>query len=152
MDCGDGEFFSVLPMKGHGGRQVDVSHAVAIGEEEFGVVANERLDLENAAGGHGILARVGQGDRPIFFAVVIVEAGIGLLTQAQRDVAGHPEVIAEVILDHVPLVTEAKNEFLESEGGIKLHDMPQNGAVADMDHRFGTILGFLPQPGSLAAA
>ena len=61
-------------------------------------------------------------------------------------------IIAEEVLDHLALVTEAKDEFLEPVRGINLHDMPENGAIADGHHGFGPILGFLPQPGALASA
>jgi hypothetical protein len=84
--------------------------------------------------------------------VVIMEFGILLAPEPQRDMARHPKIIAEEILDHLALVAKAEHELVKAALGIDLHDMPQNGAVADGHHRFGAVFGFLPQTGAFSSA
>ncbi|MNR53447.1 hypothetical protein D3C85_1734650 [compost metagenome] len=65
---------------------------------------------------------------------------------------GHvQEVVREVLLDHVALVTAADHEVVHAVGGIGLHDVPQDGPASDFDHRFGASLGFLRDPGAQPA-
>ena len=61
-------------------------------------------------------------------------------------------IVAEEILDHLALVAEAEDEFVEAEGGVNLHDVPEDRAIADWHHGFGAVLGFFPQPGAFASA
>ena len=63
-----------------------------------------------------------------------------------------PEIVAEVILDHIALVAEAQDKIVVPMGGIGFHDVPEDGAVADGHHGFGTEFGFLPEPGAFATA
>jgi hypothetical protein len=74
-----------------------------------------------------------------------------MLAKTQGHIARHPEVITEIIFDDVPFIAEAEDELLEPEGGIRLHDVPQNRPVADREHRLGPKLGFFPEPGAFPA-
>ncbi len=47
-------------------------------------------------------------------------------------------LIEEVVLDEISLVTAGDVEVLHPMMGIVLHDMPQDGTPADLDHRLGT--------------
>jgi hypothetical protein len=46
------------------------------------------------------------------------------------------EIIREIFLDHVALVTTTNNEFVETMCGVHFHDVPQNGLSADLYHGF----------------
>ena len=152
MHGGNGaDFLRGLVLPDDGG-DVDVADAVAVGEKKGVVIAEVFLDLADAGGGHGLLAGVGEGDGPVFLAMVRVKFHGGLGAEAQRGVARVPQVIAEVVLDHLALVAQAEDEVLEPVVRVNLHDVPQHGPVADGDHRLGTILGFFAQPRALAAA
>jgi hypothetical protein len=48
-------------------------------------------------------------------------------------------------VDHVALVAEAKDEVLVPMVGVGLHDMPEDGPVADGEHRFWPVFGFFAQ-------
>ena len=48
-----------------------------------------------------------------------------------------------VLLDHVAEVPEAEHEALEAVRRVAAHDVPQNRAVADRDHRLRPELGLL---------
>src|SRR6185369_16494562 len=58
----------------------------------------------------------------------------------------------EIFLDHVAAIAEAEHEFSEAPMGIGLHDVPENGAAADLDHRLGAELGLLAQASPQASA
>jgi hypothetical protein len=124
-------------------RNIDVPHSVTICKEEFLIVPNELFDPPDTSGGKGFFAGVGKGDSPILLIVVVMKSGVGLSAQTQSDMAGHPVVIAKEVLDHLTLITEAEDEFLESKPRVDFHNMPENRAIANWDHRFGPILGFL---------
>ena len=55
--------------------------------------------------------------------------------QIEGDVRGMQEVLGEVFLHHVLLVSETDNEIIEPEFRIILHDMPENRLSADLHHR-----------------
>ena len=60
--------------------------------------------------------------------------------------------IAEVILHHLRLETEAQHEAAEPVLRVNLHDVPENRMFADGHHRFGAELGFLLDARAQAAA
>ena len=66
--------------------------------------------------------------------------------QMKRHIGHVQEVIGEVLLDHVSLVTKADDEIVEAIVTIDLHDVPEDRAAADFHHRFGTDRGFLAKP------
>jgi len=74
-----------------------------------------------------------------------VKQCLRLGAEPQCDVASVPEVIAEIIADHFALVAEAEDEILVAVVGVGLHDVPEDGAIADGEHRLGAELGFLLQ-------
>ena len=60
-------------------------------------------------------------------------------------------IIRELLLDHMPLLAAADNEIMKSKVGIILHDMPQNGLIADLDHGFRLKVTLLADAGAQAA-
>jgi hypothetical protein len=56
------------------------------------------------------------------------------------------EVVGEVLLDDIALVTTADDKLVHAMARIELHDMPQNRLTADLDHGLGLEVGLLTQP------
>ena len=140
---------AVAAVEGDQGADIDVRHAIAIGEAEglffLDVV---RHALETAAR-HGGLAGVHQGHAPGFgLALVHFHAVVGHVEGHVRHVQ---EVVGEVLIDHVALVAAADHEVVDAVRGIDLHDVPQNGLPADLDHRLGTHRAFFADAGAEAA-
>ena len=64
----------------------------------------------------------------------------------QGKIVGNTLVVPEEILfDGVSAVAEAQNKVLVTEVGIVFHHVPKHRSVADRHHRFGNIVGVLPQ-------
>ena len=55
------------------------------------------------------------------------------------------EVVLEILLDHVPLVAGADDEFVNPMGGVDFHHVPEDRVTADLDHRFWPQVGFFTQ-------
>src|SRR6185436_3334141 len=48
-----------------------------------------------------------------------------------------------ILLDDIALVPAADHEVVHAVGGIDLHDVPEDGLAADLDHRLGPDAGLL---------
>ena len=72
--------------------------------------------------------------------------------EIKRNIAGMQEVIREPLLDHVLLVARADDKVVKTVVGIFLHDMPQDGHVADFDHRLGLVDAFFADARAKAAS
>lgn len=86
---------------------------------------------------------VREGDLPV------VNIGLEQLRLAvfQHKVVGQRfVVIQEVVLDDMGVMAQAQNEFLVAMMGVVLHQVPQNGAMADRHHGLGNVVGIFPQP------
>ena len=77
-----------------------------------------------------------------------MNSNVRLASQANLEVVVHGFVVQEVILDHVAAIAEAEDELAHSVVGVHLHDVPQDGAAADLDHRFGAEFGLFPETGT----
>ena len=80
-----------------------------------------------------------------------MELRFRIAAEKQSGVTSVPEIVPEILLDHLAFVTQAKDELVEAIVRVGLHDMPENGPVADGQHRFRTELRFLAQPRPFAA-
>ena len=60
----------------------------------------------------------------------------------KSDVGHVQEIIGEVLLDDVTLITAANHEIVDAMCGVYLHDVPQNRFAPDFNHRFGREVGF----------
>ena len=125
---------------------------VTIGKQEGFVLPDIPLDALDSEGGHRVCARIHQRYGPVLLPVTIMELDLCLPAQRQRDIARAPKVIAEILLDHLPFVAQAKDKFLVPEMRIILHDVPQYRLASDWHHRFGSKFGLFPQPGAPPAA
>ena len=57
------------------------------------------------------------------------------------------EIVGKPFLDHVLAIPRADDEVIEAVMGILLHDVPQNGLAADLDHGLGFKLAFFRYAG-----
>ena len=55
------------------------------------------------------------------------------------------EVIGEVLLDDVALVSEADDEVVDALLGVELEDVPEDGLAADLHHGLGADGGFFAE-------
>ncbi len=66
------------------------------------------------------------------------------------DIGGMEIVVGEIFLDEIALVSEAHDEVVDAVVGIDLHDVPEDGAAADLHHRLGSNGGLFTEPGTQA--
>ena len=79
---------------------------------------------------------------------------LGILVMYLHTVFGHvegdirhvQEVIGEVFLDHIALVTTADHEIGDTMSAIDFHNVPQDRTAADFDHGLGTQVAFFGNP------
>ena len=66
------------------------------------------------------------------------------------DVGHVQEIIGEIFLDDITLVAAADHEIVDAMRRIDLHDVPENGLAADLDHRLRPEIALLgnasPEP------
>ena len=69
---------------------------------------------------------------------------------AQRDgeVAVPGFVVQEVVLDHLAAITRTEHEFGQAVMGKEFHNVPEDGAAADFDHRLRSVFGFFTEAGA----
>src|SRR5260370_37388429 len=67
-------------------------------------------------------------------------------------IGGMEEVVGEVLLDDVALVSAADDEVIDAVLGINLQNVPQNGPAANLDHRLGTNYRFFRETRAEAAS
>ena len=138
----------MLAVELDGGGDVDVAHAVAIRAKE-GIALHIFGGALDAATRHRILTRLDQRHRP---GLGLVAVDLHLVrAQVERHVRTRDGVFVEVLLDDVALVAAADHEVIDAVRGIDLHDVPENGLPADLDHRLGAYRAFFADPGAEAA-
>ena len=131
------------------GTQVDVGQAVAVGEKEGLLVGKEVLDAGEAAAGHRLFAGVDEGDAPGLRMLLMHLHAV--VAHVEGDVGGVQEIVGEVLLDDVPLVAQADDEVGDAVAGEDLHQMPENGAPADLHHGLRFQMGLFGQAATQAA-
>src|SRR5690606_4079018 len=75
-----------------------------------------------------------------------------LASERDRHVTPVPQVVSEVVLDHLTLVAEAEDELPMPEMGVVLHDVPEDRLRTHRHHRLRAKLRLLAEAGSLATA
>src|SRR5712692_7209262 len=144
--CGQG---ALLAMEGNQVLDVEVAHAIPVGEAE-GVVADVAAHALEPASGHRGFAGIDQRNLPGLHAVV--EDLHFVVLHVEGHVGHVEEVVGEVLFDEITLVAAADNEVIDPVEGVQLHDMPQNRLSADFDHWFRLDLCFLAQSGAKTAS
>src|SRR5260221_8673876 len=72
--------------------------------------------------------------------------------QTNSEVVSHRFIVQEIIFDDISLIAQTQDEALKPILSINLHDMPQNRASANLDHRFGFVLRLFAKAGSFTPA
>ncbi|WP_246884198.1 sugar phosphate nucleotidyltransferase, partial [Pseudomonas chlororaphis] len=90
---GDGRVLAVGPVEVHQGADIQVGHAVALGEAEGFFILQIAAGPAQTAAGHGFLTSVDQGHAP-GLAVVLVNVH-AIFPHVEGDVGGVQEVVSE---------------------------------------------------------
>src|SRR5690606_703823 len=93
-----------------------------------------------------------EGDLPVLRRDRAVQRDALRLAEAHGEVGAGEVVVEEVALDDPTLVAEAEDEAVQPVAGEALHDVPEDGPVADGYHRLGQVFGHVTQPGALPPA
>ena len=139
----------------------------------FGIVRSLLLGVRAELGGEGLGDRLGgvirdredlggraiEALRPKLEAIFHgdeAERGADAIADAAERSVDHDigvaiAVLQEVVADHLALVAEAEHEAPHAVLGVALHDVPQDRAAADLNHRLRLKFRLFPKPGSLAA-
>ena len=129
--------------------QVDVADAVAVGQEER-LALQPALEQPDPSAGVCLDARLDEVDPPGLDRIAVLQLD---LTAGEVDADGpaHGGVIQEVPADHVAEVPERHHELADAVVGVVLHDVPEDWAFADLDHRLRSDVGLLCEPRAEAA-
>ncbi|SCM79274.1 hypothetical protein KL86PLE_90320 [uncultured Pleomorphomonas sp.] len=138
----------ILPaMKSDKGVDIDIAHAIAVGQAEGAVDIVAHAAYPPAR--HRLLAGIDQRDLPrLGMPLVDLHAVVG---EVEGDIRHVKEVIREIFLDQIALVAAADHEFIDAILPVELHDVPENRPAADLDHRLGAQMRFLADPRAQSA-
>ena len=143
--------FVVADVFRQAGAYVHIPYPVAVSEQEIFILPEIRADHFDPAGGQRLLSGFRQRHLPVAFLRDLMKHGRRCPAKLECDIARVPKVVLEIVPDHLPFVTEAKNEFVEPMPRVNFHDVPEDRASPDRQHRLGTELGFFTQTRSLPA-
>ena len=62
------------------------------------------------------------------------------------------EIVGKIFFDDILFVAAADDEFIDTVVAVSFHDMPQDGHVADFDHRLGLVDAFFADTRAKAAS
>ena len=132
-------------------RQVEVGETVRVVGEEHLVILDVPLHRDEALPDVGAQAGVDEGDLPVL-DVAVLEPHLAAALGHGEVVRDPFLVVEEELLHHVGLVAEAEDELLVPEVRVVLHEVPEDRAVPDLDHRLRDLSRVLAQPGAEASA
>jgi hypothetical protein len=105
-------------------------------------------DAAHSSAGHGLLTRIHQRHLPwLGIALVHLHA---VLSEVEGHIGLMQEVIGEILLDRITLVTKADHEIGDAMLGISFEDMPEDRLASNLDHRFRADGRFFADPGAHA--
>ena len=112
----------------------NIADTVAVREAKGLFVLDVAGHALEASTGHGLVPGIDQGHLP-WLCVTLVDLH-RIILHVECDIGGVKEVVGEVFLDEVALVTATDDKVINAVCGIGFHDVPENGFAADLDHRF----------------
>ena len=118
-ECG---IFAVTAVESDGGADIDIAHAIAIGEAKRFVVFDVFGHPAQAPACHGCVACVNQRDRPGLGAFVVHLHLVEF--HAEGDIRHVQEVVGKVFFDEVALVATADHKVVDAVMGVHLEDVP----------------------------
>src|ERR1043166_960363 len=132
------------PVEGDQLGDVDVAHAVAVGEAE-GLVPDQLAHPPQAAARHRAVAGIDERHTP---GLELLRPHVDVVPpQIERHIRAPQTVAGEILLDEDPLVPAADDEVVDAVRIEDLHDVPQDRVLADLDHRLRPHLRLFGQPG-----
>src|SRR5450756_69575 len=102
MDGRNGAYLFSLSISTNGRFNVNRGQTVPVGKQKWFAFGNVALDHLNPTGRHGVLPGVGERHGPVFLSMAVVELYPRFAPQAQRDIAGLPQIVSEIVLNHLP--------------------------------------------------
>ncbi len=129
--------------------EVDIGNTVAIGHHER-FVPDIFLHTLDPAAGLRVQAGVYQCNFPRFRDIIMNGHPVPV-GKIESHVRAVQVILREILLNQIPLVAAADDKFIEPVMGIDFHDMPEDREPADLDHRLGTQMAFLRNPGPQTA-
>lgn len=125
-------------------RKMQIGQTIAVICQKFLVAVEMFLNGSQALANVRVDSRVGECDLPVID--VAIEQLQFLAAARQDKIVGDTLVVIEkVVLHYVRPIAQAENEVFVPEVGIVLHHMPQNRAVADLNHRLRDVFR-VPDP------
>lgn len=76
---------------------------------------------------------------------------IAALSEIICNVGSVQEVVCEVLLDNVLLVSGTDDEIIVAVVAIELHDVPEDGLAAQFNHGLGLELAFFTNSSAIAS-
>ena len=138
-------------VKAHGFGDVGIRYPISVGQKHVFI-----SDMPHGSGktpaSHGMHPCFEQGNGPVLLIMGVVIGDLRVTPQFQGHITAVPEVVPEVILDDLPLVSQADDEVSEPVVGIGLHDVPKDRLAADGHHGLGAVFGFFPETSSHPSA
>src|SRR5580704_4653013 len=115
-----------------------VGQAIAVVGQEFFFSLQVSLHLLQALTDVGTDPRIREGDIPILNITV---KQLDILGPGGQDevVGGTLIVVQKIVFDRFRTMPQAQDKVLVPVVGIVLHYMPEDGAIADLYHRFGDV-------------
>jgi hypothetical protein len=138
-------------VEGDQGVQVDVRDPVAVGAEEEGT-AEVLPGAPDAGAGHSGATGLRAGDLPVQGILEVGHDAGRRSAEGDGEVVVVEVVVEEVVPDHVALVAQAEDEAIEAVAGEVGHDVPEDGAAADLHEGLGLHVRGRTQPRAPAAA
>jgi hypothetical protein len=139
---------SVVVVERHKPIERHIGDSIAVGKHER-LAIDERRKAPYAPSSQRIETGTDQMDFPGFLVAPAPLHGAG--TEIDREVACHIGKLQEEILHYLGLVAKRHHELVESVGGIELHDVPENGMLADLHHWLGDGDRLLGKPSAEAS-
>ena len=131
------------------GVEVNVAHAVAVGEHKC-LRSDVFLYPLYPRTGLGVQAGVHEGHPP-GLGYVGMNGYMVLRRKIKGNVRTVQIIVRKIFLNHMALVAAANDEVIKAKAGIILHYVPQNGLLSYGNHRFGLQVALFADAGAQTA-
>ena len=145
-----GGLAALLAVMGNQGGHVHIRHPIAIGETEAAAIqigAHTRQATTCLA----LIPRIHQRHLP-GFALALVHLHVVIDVHMERDITGVQEIIGEILLDQIALITAADNKLVNAKMAINFENVPENRLASYLHHRLWLEVGFFAEAGTESAS
>src|SRR5690348_174921 len=88
-------------------------------------------------------------DHPVF--TITLDRVYRAIGKIDRHAAAKRAIVEKEALYHLATITKRDKKLFEAVVSVVLHDVPEDGTPADLDHGLGTQFGLLRQARALSA-